>query len=268
MKSVSVSVSGAFALGVFCCSIAFSQEQGPSRFTRDYCVKVRDGKAQEYAAYLQDVTVKLAKVRVDSGRVESVVIAQAVAPAGRSARCDYHIAYVYAGFPPEAPGPEQVAADMKKAGISMSREEHIAKRDELSYFVGMDLWRGREAVGRAVKGAYARINYDKVQPGMQEEWVNLESNGWKQLAEVAAKEHSTAWRAATLAMPGGADRPYNAMTIDIFPSWAALGKGIPARAIWNRVHPNMDVSAHMSRLEAIRERPRVDFVRLLEVIEK
>jgi hypothetical protein len=103
---------------------------------------------------------------------------------------------------------------------------------------------------------------------MGAEWLNMESNGWKQLAEVAAKEHGTAWRVASLAMPGGANLPYNAMTIDIFPSWAALGQGIPARAIWNKVHPNSDMSAHLDRLSTIRDRPRVDVVRLIEVIEK
>ena len=150
----------------------------------------------------------------------------------------------------------------------MTREAMIAKRDELTYLVGMEIWRWRERVGPSTKGAYARINFDKVHPGMAAEWVNLESNGWKQLAEVAAKEHGTGWRAASLVMPGGADLPYNAMTIDIFPNWAAMGQGIPARAIWNKVHPNRDISAHLDQLSAIRDRPRVDVVRLIEVVEK
>lgn len=263
----SITGFGAFALGLFCCSIAFGQAQEPPRYSRDFCVKVRDGKAQEFAAYLRDVTVKLAKVRVEAGAIASFTIAQAVVPAGRSARCDYHIVYNYVGFPPEALGAEQTAADMKKAGISMTREAMIAKRDELSYLVGTDIWRLQERVGQSTKGAYARINYDKVRPGMAAEWLEMESNGWKQLAEVAAKEHGTAWRTASLAMPGGADLPYNAMTIDVFPSWAALGQGIPAREIWNKVHPNRDMSAHLDRLSTIRDRSRVDVVRLIEVIE-
>ena len=264
----SIKVSGAVALGLFCCSIASGQAQEQPRFGRDYCVKVRDGKAQEYAAFLRDVSAKLAKVRVESGVIASFVIAQAVAPAGRSARCDYHIVSTYNGFPPEGPGAEQTAADMKKAGISMTREAMIAKRDELSYLVGMDIWRWRERIGPTTKGAYARVNYDKVHPGMGAEWLNMEATGWKQLAEAAAKEHGTAWRVATLAMPGGENLPYNAMTIDVFPSWDAMGKGIPARDLWNKVHPNRDISAHLDRLSTMRDRPRVDVVRLIEVIEK
>ena len=264
----SLTMSSAFALGLLCSSTAFGQAQGPALFAQDICVKVRDGKMQEYRAFLQNVTAKLAAVRVESGAYASYAIAQAVAPAGRSARCDYNLVTTYAGFPPDGPGAEQTAADMKKGGIAMSREAMIAKRDELSYLVGIDTWRWRERVGRSAKGAVARINYDKVQSGMTGEWLSLESNGWKQLAEAASKEHGTAWRVATLVMPGGENLPYNAMTIDVFPNWAALGKGLPAREIWNKVHPNSDMSAHLARLAAIRSRPRVDVVRLIEFIEK
>lgn len=259
---------GVLTLSIFCCPMAFSQTQGQPFYGRDTCVKVREGKAQEYAAYLRDVTVKLAKVRVDAGYMATYTIAQAVAPAGRAARCDYHFFAGYDGFPPETPSAEQTAADMKKAGISMSPEAMLAKRGELSYLVGVDIWMFRERVGTPKKGGYARINYDKVHPGMTAEWAALESTGWKQLAEAASKEYGTAWRVASLAMPGGASLPYNAMTVDLFPSWAALGKGIPARALWNKVHPNRDMTAHLNRLSIIRDRPRIDTVRLIEVLTK
>src|ERR1039457_5653405 len=150
------------AAGIVWCSLAFSQTPAQPFFARDTCVKVKEGKAQEYAAYLQQVTVKLAKVRVDAGVIASYTIAQAVAPVGRAARCDYHIVAGYNGFPPEAPSPEQTAADMKKAGISMSREAMVAKRDDLSYLVGVDTWMFRERGGTPQKGGYARMNYDKI----------------------------------------------------------------------------------------------------------
>ena len=263
-------LSGAFALGLLLCSMATGQSQEPPRFSRDFCVKVRDGKGAEYAAFLRDVSVKLAKVRVDAGTMASYTVAQAVAPAGRSARCDYHLVSIYAGFPPEAPSPEQTAADMKKAGIAMSREAMIAKRDELSFLVSMDIWRWQERVGTAGKGGYARLNYYKVKPGATvAEWSRMESTGWKQLAEVLATEMpGTAWRSATLVMPGGTSLPYSGLTVDVFPSWEALGKGIPARATWNKVHPERDMAAYTERMATIVDRPRTDIVKLIEVIGK
>ena len=264
-----VRFSGLLALAVFCCSVASAQAQEPQRYSRDTCVKVKEGKWEEYTAYQRDVSTKLAKVRVEEGAYASYALAQAVVPTGRSARCDYHIVVGYLGFPPEAPGPEKLAADMKKAGIAMSREAMFAKRDQLVDLVGVDIWQWRERVGAMPeKGSYARLNFYKIKPGMTNEWVRSESTGWKPLAEAAAKEHGTSWRAATLAMPGGANLPYNAMTVDGFPSWAAVGQGLPARAIWNKVHPNMDMTAYMDRLATIVDRPRIDVVKLIEVMGK
>jgi len=58
------------------------------------------------------------------------------------------------------------------------------------------------------------------------------------------------------------------MTFDIFPSWEAFGKGLPTRALWNTVHPERDTSAAMTRLTEVRDRPRVDTVKLIEVMMK
>jgi hypothetical protein len=262
-----VGATGVFALGMLCCSLASGQAQETPRFSRDACVKVRDGKGSEYAAFLRDVTAKVAKVRVDEGYYASYTITQAVAPAGQSARCDYHLVTSYIGFPPES-APERLATDLERAGVKMSVEAMIARRNELTTLVSMDTWRWHERVGTFKKGSYARLNYYKVQAGMMGEWTRMESTGWKKIAEAMAGENpGMAWRVATLSMPGGVSLPYNAMTVDVFPSWAALGKGIPARATWNKVHPNTDMSAYMERLGRIVERPRVDIVRIVEMME-
>ena len=47
-----------------------------------------------------------------------------------------------------------------------------------------------------------------------------------------------------------------------------MGQGLPARELWNKVHPDREMSGHLDRLSTIRDRPRVDVVRLIEVIEK
>ena len=74
-------------------------------YIRVNCVKVRDGKGLEFSAYLRDLTAKLSKARVDAGEQDAAVVAQAVEPAGPSARCDYHLVSLYRGFPTwAAPG--------------------------------------------------------------------------------------------------------------------------------------------------------------------
>ena len=69
-------------------------------------------------------------------------------------------------------------------------------------------------------------------------------------------------------MPRGAALPYNAMTVDMLPNWAALGAGGQQRATWNKVHPETDYSAYMDKVGNMASRVRVDTMRLIEVIRK
>ncbi|HVO99211.1 MAG TPA: hypothetical protein VMT15_14145 [Bryobacteraceae bacterium] len=260
-------VGAALALGIAWNSIASAQET--PQYNSVNCVKVRDGKGAEYTAFLRDVGMKLSKARVDSGRAASVIYAQAAYPAGRQARCDYNIVTTN-GFPPEPPTAAQTDADMKTAGITMGRQEMVAKRNDLSYLVGSEIWRGRAIVGGFPKqGGYVRLNYFKTKPNMGPEWLNLETTGWKQLAENVAKDMpGTSWSLWTLTMPGGASLPYDGLTVDGFPSWEALGKGIPVRATWNKVHPEMDYAQFTDRVANTVDRPRIDVMRIVDVITK
>lgn len=262
-----ISSSAAMLLGVLSCANVFGQAQPPVQYTRDNCIKVREGKWAEYEAYRKEV-LKLTKLRVDSGRIARYVLVQAVAPTGRSARCDFHAFTTYNGFPPELSSADQTAADMKQAGITMTREAMLAKRDELTYLVSTDTWRWFATVGAGQKGGYGRINYYKVKPGMMASFVNSETTGWKPLAEAMNKENGSTWRGATLVMPGGTSHPYNAVTIDGFTSWESLGKGNPTRATWNKLHPNRDLSSHTNYINEIADRPRIDVVRIIEVLQK
>ena len=93
--------------------------------------------------------------------------------------------------------------------------------------------------------------------------------GWKQLAEAAAKEiPGTSWGLYTLAMPGGSGQPYNSMTVDGFPSWEAMGKGLPVQDLWKKVHPDVDYTQHMQKMTTLIDRPRIDVFVVLDVIRK
>jgi hypothetical protein len=93
---------------------AFAQAP-PMGSIRVQCVKARPGKEAELRTFLMDASAKLGKLRVDSGAYSSFVIAQAVAPIGRAARCDFHLVAGTSGLPLET---QRVTdEDLKKAGI-------------------------------------------------------------------------------------------------------------------------------------------------------
>jgi hypothetical protein len=244
-----------------CLFIAAAQDQ--PAYVRDACVKVAPGKSAEYAAMLRDVTAKQMRVRIDDGHAAWWLALSSVVPAGAAARCDYHVVIGYAGFPPEGSA-EQTTAELKKAGLNITSEEYVAKRDMLSSLVNLDIWQVRADVGPALeKGQYARLNYYRVKPGQGAAWLKLETTGWKPLAE-SLKDSHLGWHLNTLAMPAGEYLHYNALTVDTFPSWTALGQGVPANTAWPKVHPDMPFADYLSLVGNTVERYRVDVLRVVE----
>lgn len=245
---------------------AFSQNQ-PMGSARVLCVKARPGKTAELRQFLLGTTTKMAKYRVENGTYSWFILDESVAPAGREARCDFHLVYGNDGPPAETKAVTD--AEMKSAGLSMTVAQRNAKRDEVSYLVSTEYWTMRDGVGALQKGGYVRLNYFKVKAGSLNEWTRAERNGWKQMAELWAKEKpGTAWFLNTVGMPGGTGQMYNAVTVDGYPDWASQFVNRNQRATWMKVHPDSDYSAYMDRIGAMAERPLVATMRLLEVIRK
>ena len=253
-----------FLIAAGCMVVAAAQDQ--PGYIRDYCVKAAPGKGAEVAAMLHDVTAKVMRVRIDEGQAAWFLALSSVVPAGTAARCDFHVIIGYMGFPPEAPTAEQTTAELKKAGLNMTGADWAAKRDSLSTLVNLDIWQAVAEVGPLLeKGQYARLNYFHVKPGQQAAWLKLETTGWKPFVE-SLKDSGLGWHLVTLAMPAGEYLHYNGLTVDTFPSWTALGHGVPVDTAWPKVHPDMPFADFISQVAKTVERYRVDVVQVVEVV--
>jgi hypothetical protein len=215
---------------------------------------------------LDDVGLKQMRVRIDEGRAAWWLAMSAVVPAGAAARCDYHVVTGHFGFPPETPAAEQITAELKKAGVNLTGAEYLAKRDALSSLVNLDIWQARAAVGPNLeKGQYARLNYYHVKPGQGAACLKLETTGWKPFVE-SLKDSHLGWHLLTLAMPAGEYLHYKALTVDTFPSWSALGQGVPTNTAWPKVHPDLPFADYLSLVNNTVERYRVDVLRVVEIV--
>jgi hypothetical protein len=253
-----------FLIAAGCLVVAQAQEQ-PS-YIRDYCVKAVPGKGAEFADMLHDITAKVMRVRIDEGHAVWGLVLSSVVPAGTAARCDFHIIYGYNGFPPEAPTAEQTTAELKKAGFDMTGAQWAAMRDRASTLVNLDIWQAVAEVGPLLeKGQYARLNYFHVKPGQEAAWLKLETTGWMPLV-ASLKDSGLGWHLVTLAMPAGEYLHYDGLTVDTFPSWTALGHGVPVDAAWPKVHPDMPFADYISQVGKTVERYRIDVVQVLEVV--
>jgi hypothetical protein len=260
-------------LGFVAVSIAMGLAAATSRAqdqptVREYCIKVAPGKAAEYEAFLRDVSVPLAQARADSGEFAWSVIARGVIPAGSSARCDYRFAYGYKGLPPEEISKEALDAAIKRAKLTLTADQLIAKRTALTSLVAAEIWYRIDGVGPDVeKGGYVRFNHYNVRRGQMDEWVRLETTYWKALMDAWLKGGGKGgWGVYGLWMPGGESTPYDAMTVDTFPDWNGLMRGVPVTELWPKVHPNRTSTDAFDRMAEVRSIHDVEYYKVVEVV--
>ncbi len=219
------------------------------------CIKVKPGKGREFRQFWNDVSAKVAQVRADEGRVMTTSLLRSVMPAGEEARCDAMISNFYEGPPPE-PSTSALAADLKKAGLSITADEYYAKRDSLTRLIATEVWRPRTRIGQFAKGSYVYINYMKVHNAP--EYYKFENDVWKPIAEQMIKDGALAgWIQSSLMLPGGADAKYTAFSGDVFPSYqAAMQGGMPLRATFAKVFPgkNYEETMIQSKLRDLAQR--------------
>ena len=260
------------ALVVALAGVAPAWAQSPEEWrpTREYCVKVLPGKARAYEAFLRDVTVPLNRSRAEAGEFESFAVERAVIPAGSSARCDYLLAYTYKGIPPEEATAEQLDAALRRAGLRLTAEQMADQRSALIELVGVNFWGTIDAAGGEwAKGSYVSFNHHKVKDGQFDEYIRLERT-WKPLVEARIKAGSKqSWLLVGLWMPQGDAVPYNAMTIDVFPSWGELMKaGASFTEEWKAVHPDLPFQVIEDQKAKVRSLYASELFRVVEIVSR
>jgi hypothetical protein len=247
---------------------SFAQGQSEPPTVRDFCIKVAPGKGTEYEAFLQDVTLPLARARADAGEFAWFVAESAVVPAGSSAPCDYRLVYGYKGLPPEVPSKDVLAAGLKRAKLTMSVDDMVARRSALTQLVSVEIWGQIDGIGPPQeKGSYVRLNHYNAKYGEMGEWTRLERTYWKAVMDAWLKAGGKgSWSVNGLWMPSGDRTPYNGLTVDIFPDWNSLIRGVPFNELWSKVHPDMPFTEFFNRLERVRSVHDVEVYKIVEVV--
>jgi hypothetical protein len=260
----------ALATAVLAAGVSHAQSQPQNNYVRDYCVKVEPGKSGDFAAYVREVTPKLMQARVDAGEAAWGLVAEVIAPEGSTAPCDYHIVYGFRGSLPEpSTDPSGMEAAIKRAGLTMSRQELLARRDSLSHLVRLEVLRNIDGVGgETVKGGYLRINHYRTKAGQSvNSWAEIEKTVWKPLV-IAHREAGgkSSWGAYQVIMPTGDMVWSNGLTVDSFPNWASMMEGIKLSELWPKVHPNRSMAEWSDRLSTIVDRRLVEVARVTEMV--
>jgi hypothetical protein len=225
-------------------------QEAPSGFHRVACLKVSPQNSDAYRKFVSDDSAKVMQAEIKSGIISGWLLMRSVVPQGESARCDYLSVSVLPGYPTQHPN--ALADAIKQAGLKMTADEYISKRDSLTTLVSNDLFQTRAMVGGIKKGDYLEVLYQNT-PNRQA-WLANEMKVWKPVAESMLKDGSrTGWYAVYRLLPAGSEMKYNAINVDVFPSLEAVFKGDPHfEDRWKSVHPEMDLNQTMQGLARFR----------------
>src|SRR5579863_2617942 len=124
----SVAIAAAF-------SVTLPAQQAPTGFHSVACIKVKPENNSEFRKWASEDLHKYAQSRVDAGALSSWMILRGSIPAGRSAECDYVIVSMYPGIPPTPMGLEELDAALKKAGIALSAQQYVDRRNSLTTLI-------------------------------------------------------------------------------------------------------------------------------------
>jgi hypothetical protein len=161
---------------------------------------------------------------------------------------------MYPGIPPQPLGLEELDAALKKAGMSMSAQQYVDRRNSLTTLVSNNMYQNQSYVGAFKKGDYFVVNYMKVSGENMDDYLAWEKKVWKPLAEAMAKDGvRTGWSLNTRVLPSGSEQPYQAVTVDVFPTWESIYKDDPQFVDrWHKVHPDMELGTTFERYEKLR----------------
>jgi hypothetical protein len=255
---VGVALAAAFAA-------TLPAQQTQSGYHTVACFKVKPENAADFRKFLTDESHKVAQGRVDNGEITTWYLLRSVYPQGAIAECDYLIIAMFPGAP-QLLGPENLGAALKKEGMTISADDYVNRRNSLSRLVSVAVFQNRIAVGSPKKGAFFRVNYMKV-PDIQE-WLAYEKKVWQPFAEAMVKDGViSGWSLNTRVLPGGSDLPFQAVTVDAFPSYDAVFAADPQFPDrFRKVHPDMELGTTFEQFEKLRTIQSTQLFELADVV--
>lgn len=229
------------------------------------CFKVKPDSGAEFHKFVTEESHKIAQGRVDAGQITTWYLLRSVLPQGTAAECDYLIVAMFPGAP-RLLGQEDLTAAIKKQGLSISAEDYVKHRNAVSTLVSVAVFQNQAFVGSAKKGDYFQVNYMKV-PNVAD-WMAFEKKVWQPLAEALMKDgKEDGWSLNVQVLPGGSELPYDAVTVDVFPSWNAVFADDPQFADrFRKVHPDMELGTTFEQFEKLRKRASIRLFELEDYV--
>jgi hypothetical protein len=231
------------------------------------CFKVNPDKAADYRKWEADEVHKVTQGRIDSGEINTWYLLRSVLPQGTASACDYIVVTMFPGTA-HLLGPDEITAALQKAGMKITAQDYINHRNAVTTLVSVAIFQNVASVGSPKKGDYFRVNYMKV-PNI-EDWVAYEKKVWLPLADASTKAGLTSgWSLNVQVLPGGADLPFQAVTVDTFSTYdAVFNNDSKLFDLFRKVHPDLEVGTTFEQFGKLRTMSSIQLYQLEDMVTK
>jgi hypothetical protein len=216
------------------------------------CFKVKAGKSAEFRKFMNDESHKLAQGRVDDGEITTWYLLRAVLPQGSQVECDY-ISIAFFPGTPHVLGSQELLAAIKRSGMSITPESYLNQRDAVSTLVSVSLFQNDMSTGSPKKGNYFHVSY--LRTANIADFVAWDKKVWLPVHETLIKDGiETSWSVNTRVLPGGADQPFQAVAVAVFPSMEAVFlRDSKIVDEFGKAHPDMEVGTSREQFDKLME---------------
>ncbi len=116
---------------------------------------------------------------------------------------------------------------------------------------------------------YVEVDYMKVEPGKEADYLKVEQDLWKPVHQERVKNGKLkSWSLYALQFPSGTDEKYDFVTVNVFDQFGQLENPYAnAEELLAKVHPGMKLSDFINRTDSARRLVRSEVWALIDHLE-
>jgi hypothetical protein len=230
----------------------YAQSAPPRLFARLTLLKAAQGREKEFETFVKEQVKPLQDVRRQSGEMAFWIFFK-VHFAGEADEYSYVGVGYYPGWPQtdQEPLGELLAQSNPNADV----KDFTSKQSELRSVVRESIFYQLEAIepNPPVASKYVRVDYMKVPPGKEAEYLNLERKEWMPVHQQMLSEGvSSGWGLWQIIFPYGTSSPYNFATSTRYTTYDQVLQG-DFEAMFKKVNPSKNLNEVFSRTAQSRE---------------
>ncbi len=238
-------------------AMTITAQDDASMFMQVDYLKVRTGEENEFEVYQSRYWKPIQAQRIMSGEILSWKLYRVQFPSGENSEYNYVIMTTFSDFGTVDIEHDLLSDIVERVHPDMTYSDLVSKGRDLRTLVKSEVFRTEDHLnfqfGANDPPQFLSMDYMKVKPSHEAQYVKLEKEIWKEIHRhrIAEKEMDS-WVLYFLQFPGGTTYPYNYATANYFKDWESVVNGWPEE-YWEIVHPGADHDALVNMTLETRE---------------